>query len=124
MKSLLLRIGVNAVALWVASIVVAGITLAPTGTATQKVVSVLLVALVFGVVNSLVRPVVRLLTLPLYVLTLGLITFVINALMLLLTSWIASQTSLAFRVDGFIAALLGSLVVTLVSWVLNVALPD
>ena len=124
MKSLLIRIGVNAVALWVASLVVAGITLAPTGTTTEKVVSVLLVALIFGLVTTLVRPVVRLLALPLYVLTLGLITFIINALMLWLTSWIASHSSLAFHVDGFGAALLGSLVVTLVSWVLNIALPD
>jgi putative membrane protein len=81
------------------------------------------VAVIFGLVNAVIRPVVRLLALPLYLLTLGLITFVINALMLLLTSWLSGQTALQFGVDGFGTALLASLVVTVVSWVLNLVLP-
>ena len=122
MVSVLVRVVVTAVGLWVASEVVAGITVG--GATTQdRAVTLLLVAVIFGLVNAVIRPVVRLLALPLYLLTLGLITFVINALMLLLTSWLSRQTTLEFTVDGFITALLASLVVTVVSWALNLVLP-
>jgi putative membrane protein len=123
MVSLLLRVVVNAVALWVASEVVSGITVGG-ATGQDRAVTLLLVAIIFGLVNAVIRPVVRLIALPLYVLTLGLITFVINALMLLLTSWLSRQTTLEFNVDGFGTALLASLVVTIVSWVLNLVLPE
>jgi len=122
MVSLLLRIVVNAVALWVASEVISGITVGG-ATGQDRAITLLLVAVIFGLVNALIRPVVRLIALPLYVLTLGLITFVINALMLLLTSWLSQQTTLEFAVDGFVTALLAAFVVTVVSWVLNLILP-
>ena len=122
MVSLLLRIVVNAVALWVASEVISGITVGG-ATGQDRAITLLLVAVIFGLVNALIRPVVRLIALPLYVLTLGLITFVINALMLLLTSWLSQQTTLEFVVDGFVTALLAAFVVTVVSWVLNLILP-
>ena len=123
MVSLLLRVVVNAVALWVAAEVVSGITVGG-ATNQDRAVTLLLVAVIFGVVNAVIRPVVRLLALPLYVLTLGLITFVINALMLMLTAWLSRQTTLEFAVEGFGAALLGALVVTVVSWVLNLVVPE
>ena len=123
MLSLLLRVVVNAVALWVASEVVSGITVGG-ATGQDRVVTLLLVAVIFGLVNAVIRPVVRLIALPLYLLTLGLITFVINALMLLLTSWLSRQTTLEFTVDGFGTALLAALVVTVVSWALNLVVPD
>jgi putative membrane protein len=82
----------------------------------------MIVALIFGFVNALIRPIIFLLSLPLEILTLGLFTFVINALMLLLTSWIAQGMGLGFRVDGFLPALLGALIVSVVSFVLNRAL--
>jgi len=82
------------------------------------------VAIIFGLVNAIVRPILRLLTLPLVVLTLGLFLLVLNALMLLLTEWIAEQFDLAFQVDGFWSALLGGLIVTVVSFLINIVLPD
>ena len=113
---------VSAVALWVASELVTGVTVGG-ATGQDRAVTLLLVAMIFGFVNAVIRPVVRLLALPLYVLTLGLITFVINALMLLLTAWLSRQTTLEFDVDDFGTALLAALVVTVVSWALNLVLP-
>ncbi|WP_030802038.1 phage holin family protein, partial [Streptomyces sp. NRRL F-3273] len=71
-----------------------------------------------------VKPVVKLLTLPLFILTLGLITLVVNALMLMLTSWLADVVGLNFHVEGFWTAVLGGLIISVVSWALNVVLPD
>jgi putative membrane protein len=79
---------------------------------------------IFGLVNAIVRPIVRLISLPLFIITLGLFTFVVNALMLLLTAWIGDQFDLAFEVDGFWSALLGALVISVVTFALNVLLPD
>ncbi|MDQ3615696.1 MAG: phage holin family protein [Actinomycetota bacterium] len=114
---------VNALALAVATWLLDGITL--TGGSTEdRVVTLLLVALIFGVVNAVVRPVVKTLSLPFIILTLGLLIFVINALMLLLTSWISSQLGLGFDVDGFWTAVLGAVVVMVATWVLELVLPD
>ena len=123
MVNLLVRVLVNAVALWVASALVEGIRVEETDTG-ERVQTLLLVAVVFGLVNAVIRPVVRFFTFPLFVLTLGLITFVVNALMLMLTAWIAQRSALDFFVDGFGAALLGAVVVAVVSWVLSLLLPD
>lgn len=113
----------NAGALGVAIWLLQDITL--TGESTgKKILTLILVALVFGLVNVLVKPVVKLLTLPLFILTLGLITLVVNALMLLLTSWLAEQFNLSFHVEGFWTAVLGGLIISVVSWALNVVLPD
>jgi putative membrane protein len=78
-----------------------------------------IVALIFGVINAVIRPIVILLSLPLEILTLGLFTFVINALMLLLTSGIAHRLHLGFRVDGFWPAFVGALVISVVSFLLS-----
>jgi putative membrane protein len=102
---------------------VEGVAIAQDNTGDQ-VLTLIGVALIFGLVNAIVRPIVRLLTLPLFVLTLGLFTFVVNALMLLLTVWISGRLDLPFVVDGFGAALLGALVISVVSFMINVALPD
>jgi len=80
------------------------------------------VALVFGLVNAVIRPILALLTCPLIVLTLGLFTLVINALMLQLTSWISSQFGLGFHVDGFWTAFWGGLAISLVSLLLSLVL--
>ncbi|MCB5909446.1 phage holin family protein [Streptomyces pinistramenti] len=90
----------------------------------RKALTLILVALIFGVVNFVVKPVVKLLSFPLFILTLGLITLVINALMLLLTSWLAGTLDLAFHVDGFWTAVLGGVIVSVVSWAMHVLLPD
>ena len=81
-------------------------------------------ALLFGVVNEFVRPVVAFLSFPLYLLTLGLMYFVVNALMLMLTSWIADLIDVGFHVQGFWTAVLGGIVIALVSWVVGRLLPE
>ncbi|MFE5729357.1 phage holin family protein [Streptomyces sp. NPDC056528] len=113
----------NAGALGVAIWLLQDITLTG-GSTGGKVLALILVALVFGLVNALVKPIVRLFTLPLFVLTLGLFTLVVNALMLLLTSWLADKLDLSFHVEGFWTAVLGGLIISVVSWALNVVLPD
>ncbi|MFI7104587.1 phage holin family protein [Streptomyces sp. NPDC050161] len=90
----------------------------------RKALTLILVALIFGLVNFIVKPVVKLLSFPLFILTLGLITLVINALMLLLTSWLAGTVNLAFHVDGFWTAVLGGVIISIVSWAMHVLLPD
>ncbi|MFF4577918.1 phage holin family protein [Streptomyces sp. NPDC001389] len=112
--------GALAVAVWLLS----GITLDDGSSLGRRTVSLILVALLFGLVNLIVKPVVKLLSIPLFILTLGLFTFVVNALMLLLTSWLADQLELSFHVDDFWTALLGGLIISVVSWALNLALPD
>jgi len=120
--SFLVKVVVNAAALAVAAWLLAGISVRD-GRVGQQLLTILLVGLVFGLVNAVVRPVVTILSLPFILLTLGLLIFVINALMLLLTSWLSGKIGLGFHVDGFWTALLGALVVTVVSWVLELVLP-
>jgi putative membrane protein len=111
--------GALAVAVWLLD----KITL--TGDSTGKeVATLLLVALVFGLVNAVVKPLVQVLTLPLFIVTLGLFTLVVNALMLLLTSWLADVLDLSFHVEGFWTAVLGGLIISIVSWALSLVLPD
>ncbi|WP_181808053.1 phage holin family protein [Streptomyces shenzhenensis] len=113
----------NAGALGVAVWLLDKITLTGDSTA-KKVWTLILVALVFGLVNFLVKPIVKILTFPLFILTLGLITLVVNALMLLLTSWVCDKLDLSFHVEGFWTAVLGGLIISIVSWALNMILPD
>jgi putative membrane protein len=113
---------VNALALAAAAWLLSGITLTA-ATEGQRAVTLVLVALVFGVVNAVVRPVVKVLSLPFIILTLGLLIFVINALMLLLTSWLSGQLGLGFHVDGFWTAVLGGLVIMVATWILEALLP-
>jgi putative membrane protein len=123
MKKFLVTTLANAVALGLAIWLIKGITL--TGTSTpHKALTLVLVALVFGVVNWLVKPVVKLLSFPLFILTLGLFTLVVNALMLLLTSYLAQHLSLDFHVNGFLPAFIGGLVVSIAAWAMHIVLPD
>jgi len=119
----ILRVLVNAAALGVATWLFSGITLSGTSTE-SKVVTVLIVALIFGVVNAIVKPIFRLVTLPIVLLTLGLFLLVINALLLVFTSWLSGIFGLGWHVDGFWTALWGSIVISIVSFVLNAFLPD
>lgn len=86
--------------------------------------TLLVVALIYGLVNALVRPIVKALACALIVLTLGLAIFIINAVMLLLTGYISSHFGYPFHVDGFVPALMGSIVISVVSWLLSVLLVD
>jgi putative membrane protein len=110
---LLIRLLINAAALWVAIQVVPGISF------DGDWLPLLVVALVFGVLNASVRPFLALLTLPLLILTLGLFTLVLNALMLWLTGTVSNALGLGFHVGGFWAAFLGGLVISIVSTMLS-----
>ncbi|MFF8309285.1 phage holin family protein [Streptomyces lydicus] len=123
MKHFLVKTIANAAALAVAIWLLKDITLTGENTG-RKILTLVLVALIFGLVNFLVKPVVKLLSFPLFILTLGLITLVVNALMLLLTSWLAGKADLAFHVAGFWSALLGGVIISIVSWAMHVILPD
>jgi putative membrane protein len=120
----LLSLIINAVALLITAWVIPGIHLGAAGPhpTTNDWVTLLIVALIFGLVNAVIRPILILLSLPLEIITLGLFTFVINAFMLLLTSWIAQGMGLGFRVDKFLSTLLGALTISIVSFVLSRAL--
>jgi putative membrane protein len=107
------RLLINAAALWAATQLVDGIAF------DGEWWLLFAVALIFGVINVSVRPILKLLTLPFLILTLGLFTFVLNALMLWLTSVVSDAFQLGFHVSGFRAAFLGALVVTVVSFVLS-----
>ncbi|MBW1598691.1 phage holin family protein [Streptomyces sp. JJ38] len=123
MMNVLVKTLANAVALAVAVWLVGDITL--TGDSTgDKALTLIVVALIFGVVNLVVKPVVNLLSLPALILTLGLFMLVINALMLLLTSWIADGLDVPFHVEGFGTALLGGLIISIVAWAVELVLPD
>lgn len=90
----------------------------------EKIVPLLLVALILGIVTSFVKPVLKVLSIPFIVLTLGLFLLVINAAMLGLTSWVAEQLDIGFRVTGFWSAVGGAIVITLVTWVVDGILDD
>ena len=120
---LLLRLIANAAALAVATFLLSGITLTAPTTG-RKVFALLVVAFIFGVLNAVVKPLFALVTAPLLLLTLGLFLIVINACMLLLTSWIAAQVDLGWQVSGFWVAVFGAIIVSIVSFLLNAFLPD
>ncbi len=128
MEGLILRLIMNAAALLAAIWLVPGIEFAGIFDGSpldlRVVLNLLLAALIFGLVNAVVRPILKTLTCALTVLTLGLFVFVINALMLLLTAWIAGQLDLGFQVNGFVPALLGAIVTTIVSVVMAVIVRD
>ena len=115
---LILRILITMCALYAASRWVTGIS------TDGSVLALAGVALVFGLVNGFVKPILTLLSLPVVMLTLGLFLLVVNALMLMLTSAISSSLGLGFHVAGFVPALIGSIVISLVSFLLSMLIPD
>jgi putative membrane protein len=124
-KNIAIKTLVNGLALWLAAIVVKGIEFGRGAEWSGTLKTVLLVALVFGLVNAIVKPILKALATPLIWLTLGLFTLVINALMLQLTSWLADKLTLAFHVQQFFwDAVLGAVIVTFVSMVLHAVIPD
>ena len=126
MLNFLIRTGVNAVALWVAAWLVDGIVLAGDDTTfASKFTTVILVALVFGVVNAVVKPIAKVLAFPAIVLTLGLFTFIVNAFLLQLTEWLSQPLGLSFVITNFWwDAVIGALIITVVSMVLSWVLPE
>jgi putative membrane protein len=120
---LLLRLVVSAVALAVATAVVPGIVLT-TASLSSKVLTLVAVALIFGVVNAVLKPIVKVVGCAFYVLTLGLIALVVNGLLLWLTSWVAGKLSLPFHITGFWPAFWGAIIVGLVGWLLGIGIRD
>jgi putative membrane protein len=121
---IMIRLVITAVALWIATLVIDGIELT-TDSLPAQIGTLLAVAVIFGLVNAILRPIIKVIGCGLYVLTLGLIAIVVNGLLFLLTSWIAEQFDLPFHVDDFWpSAVLGALLVGVVSWLLNMLVPD
>ena len=123
MRYWLIRILTDACALAAAAWLLDGIWISGS-TDREQAITLVVVALLFGVVNEFIRPIVAFVSIPLYLLTLGLMFFVVNALMLMLTSWIADQLDVGFHVDGFWTAVWGAIIISIVSWVVGQVLPD
>lgn len=119
MSRLLIRWIINAIALWAAIQIVPGLNYTA-----ESGISLLLIALIFGLVNALVRPLLVLLTCPLIVVTMGLFLLVINAVMLSLTEWLSGIFDLGLVIDGFWPTLLGAVVISVVSGVINLLVKD
>jgi len=120
---LIARLLINAVALWLTTLIVAGVHVEPyenTGVAT--VLTYLLLAVIFGVVNGVVGNLIRVVAFPLYILTLGLIALVVNGLLLLIVSWISGLIGFGLTVDNFGWGVLGALVLGFISWLIGILL--
>jgi putative membrane protein len=121
---ILIRLLITAFSLWLATVLIDGIELT-TDSLGQQAITLIAVAVIFGIVNAVLRPIIKVVGCGLYVLTLGLIAIVVNGLLFLLTSWIAGELDLPFHVDNFWpSAVFGALLVGIVSWVLNMLVRD
>jgi putative membrane protein len=121
--ALVIRVAVIAVSLWVATLIVPGID-NTAGTTTSRVGTLVAVALIFGLINAVLKPLIKVVGCPFYILTLGLFGLVVNALLFLLVGAIADGLDLPFSVGGFGAAFLGAIVVSVVGFVLHFVIPD
>lgn len=120
-----IRVVVNAFALWVVTLIPAlGVTVIafPPGETLQLVLTLLLVAAIFAIVNTLIGTVIKVLAFPLYILTLGLIGLLINAFLLWLTAWITEFWSFGLRVEDFWWGLVAAIVISLINWVFGIIL--
>jgi putative membrane protein len=120
---ILLRLAASAAALWVATLLISGITVTAE-TPLGMVGTFVAIAVLFGVINAVLRPIIKLVGFPFYILTLGLVALLVNGLLFLLTSWIAGLLDIPFRVDNLWSAILGALVVGLASWAINYFVED
>ena len=119
----LLRLAISAAALAVATAVLPGIELA-TGSTTEKLLTLIAVALIFGVINAFLKPIIKTIGCLFYLLTLGLVALVVNALLLWLVSAVAGWLKLPFHITWFVPAFLGALIIGVVTWLLSVLIPD
>jgi putative membrane protein len=126
MRSFVIRAALTGFALWVVSLAVNGLSFVGGDTRLQKVGIVFVVAVIFGLVNAFIKPIVQILSIPLYILTLGLIHIVINALMLAITAWITSHTThWGLAIDHFWwTAIWAAIVLSIVSWALSLIVRD
>jgi putative membrane protein len=124
MTRFVVRLLINALALWITTMLVAGVSVVayePNDT-TAKVLTFLLVAGIFGVVNGVIGNTIRIVAFPIYILTLGLIALVVNSLLLLLVAWISDLIGFGLEVDGFWWGVLGAVVLALLSWLISIVL--
>jgi putative membrane protein len=126
MGQFLLRAGLTGFALWVVTLVVSGIRFVGGDSTLQRIGIIVVVAMIFGLVNAVIKPIVQFVSIPLYILTLGLIHIVINALMLWITSWITENTThWGLYIDDFWwTAIWAAIVLSIVSWVLSLLVRD
>ena len=121
---LILRLAASAIAVWIAGLLISGIRVEAETTA-GTIGTIVAVAVIFGIINAVLRPIIKTVGCALYALTLGLIAIVVNALLFMLTGWIAQQFDLPFMIDNFWpSAVLGALVVGIVSWLINMVVTD
>ncbi len=126
MGSFLLRAVVTGFALWVVTLVVSGISFVGGDTTWEKLGIIFVVALIFGLVNAIIKPIVQIVSIPLYILTLGLFHIVINAFMLWITAWITRETThWGLQIDDFWwTAIWAAIVLSIVSWALSLVVGD
>ena len=115
---ILIKLIVTAVALWVATLLIPGIHL-HTHSTTGKIGTLVVVALIFGIVNAVLKPIVKTIGCLAYAITLGLISIIVNGLLFWLVSYIAGKLSIPFHITGFVPAVLGALLVGIVGWLLS-----
>ena len=116
---LILRIIINAVAIWITSLLLSGFVF------TGSIINLIIIGIVFGLINALIRPLVKLLTLPINIATLGLFTLVINTLMLMLTVWLSGSLQLAGGIfQSFLTAFVGAIIISIISTILSWFMPD
>jgi putative membrane protein len=118
---ILIKLVVTALAVWLATVLVPGIHLHAHTTA-GKITTLIVVALIFGIINAVLKPIAKTIGCLAYAVTFGLISIVVNGLLFWLTSWVAHQLTVPFHIDGFVPALLGALIVGIVGWLLSLVL--
>ncbi|HEY6747523.1 MAG TPA: phage holin family protein [Mycobacteriales bacterium] len=120
---ILIRVVLNAIAVWVATLLVGGVDVTTDSTG-KKVLTLVVVGAILGLVNATIKPVVKLLSLPLVILTLGIFALVINGLLFWLVAAVSNGLGAPFHVDGFWSGFWGAIVVSIVSWLLSIVVPD
>ena len=119
----LIRWVINAVALWITTLIVSGIEVTA-ATTVRSIITLIVVALIFGLVNAILKPVIHLFGCVFYVITLGLFALFVNAMLFLLVDWLATVFKLPFEINGFWPAFWGAIVMGIVSWALSLLVPD
>jgi putative membrane protein len=123
-RSIITKVVINAFAIWIATLVIPAVSVGG-GSVGHRVLSLVVVGALFGLINTFIKPVVKLFTLPLYILSLGLISFVVNALMLKIVEWLSGKIGITFDAGPFFWATIGAaVVITFVSMILHVIIPD
>jgi putative membrane protein len=123
MRRFLIRLLINAFALWLTTLIVSGVSVKSYAPGWgERVITFLLVALIFGIVNGIIGNLIRIVAFPLYILTLGLLALVVNALLLLLVAWLSGLLGFGLVINSFWSGFWGALVLGLISWLIGIIL--